>query len=278
MADVITGAYELPQTMEGHYVLHDLYGVHWPFWLSQSGDERLAVLAEATAWLREQAGAGQMRSALYSMVGQKADLLLLHYRDNPEGINRTERSFRRLRLFSYLRPAGSYLSVIEASLAEANAVVLRRLAERSLIIGSSEYQAAFAAEMAKERKVLESRVLRFIPDQRYLCFYPMSKRRGETVNWYALPADERRALMRGHGKIGHRYHREVIQVVGGSIGLDDYEWGVTLHADDPLVIKRLITEMRFDPASSRYAEFGPFHFGIRQPGDDLSGLLQAAIA
>jgi hydrogen peroxide-dependent heme synthase len=121
-------------------------------------------------------------------------------------------------------------------------------------------------------------VLRTLPDQRYLCFYSIRKRRGEQLNWYNLPVDERRALMRGHGKVGHKYSREVTQVIGGSIGLDDWEWGVSLHSEDPLAIKRLITEMRFDPASSLYAEFGPFLFGIRQQPDDLQMVLAGGLS
>ena len=96
-----------------------------------------------------------------------------------------------------------------------------------------------------------------MPPRRYLCFYPMSKRRGEHVNWYDLPATERAAFMRGHGEIGRRYAGKVVQVIQGSVGLDDWEWGVTLFADDPLVFKKLIYEMRFDPASSRFALVRP---------------------
>ena len=145
-------------------------------------------------------------------------------------------------------------------------------------MGSKEYDEEFERELAKEKKVLEGRVLRSIPDHRYLSFYPMNKRRGENVNWYSLSVDERRAIMRGHGKVGHKYAREVTQVIGGSIGLDDWEWGVSLHSNDPLAIKRLITEMRFDPASSLYAEFGPFYFGIRQQPEDLPMLMAGGLS
>ena len=125
-----------------------------------------------------------------------------------------------------------------------------------------------------QRQRLESRVRPVLSGAAWCCFYPMSKRRGEQVNWYDLPLDERRALMRGHGRLGHKYHQQVAQVISGSIGLDDWEWAVDLHADDPLVFKKLVTEMRFDPASSRYAEFGPFLVGRRLTPAELGEFLE----
>jgi chlorite dismutase len=117
-----------------------------------------------------------------------------------------------------------------------------------------------------------------VPAGRYLCFYPMSKRRGEQVNWYDLPAAERGAFMRGHGMIGRKYAGKVMQIIQGSVGFDDWEWGVSLFADDPLVFKKLIYEMRFDPASSRYALFGPFYVGIRFPAQALADVLAGGVA
>src|SRR5258708_2490123 len=110
-----------------------------------------------------------------------------------------------------------------------------------------------------------SRLWAKIPQRRYVCFYPMDKKRGEQVNWYMLPFEERAKLMLEHGKIGRTYHGVVTQVISGSIGFDTYEWGVDLYADDPLVFKKLIYEMRFDEASARYAEFGPFFSGVQLP-------------
>jgi chlorite dismutase len=101
----------------------------------------------------------------------------------------------------------------------------------------------------------------------------MNRRRGEQVNWYTLAMEDRRNYMRGLGRVVHRYHREVTQVIGGAIGLDDWEWGISLHANDPLVFKKLITEMRFDPGSALYAEFGPIYVGLRQQPGDLPALL-----
>ncbi len=95
----------------------------------------------------------------------------------------------------------------------------------------------------------------------YVCFYPMSKRRAPQQNWYALSADERSRLMWEHGKSGRRFAGRVFQVITGSIGFDSWEWGVTLFAQDPLAFKKIVTELRFDEASSKYGEFGAFYVG-----------------
>ncbi len=107
------------------------------------------------------------------------------------------------------------------------------------------------------------------------CFYPMSKRRDETHNWYALGFEERTELMRGHGKVGRTFHGRVLQVITGSTGLDDYEWGVTLFGVHPDDLKECVYEMRFDEASARYAEFGPFYTGMVGTLDDVLASLGA---
>jgi hydrogen peroxide-dependent heme synthase len=98
-----------------------------------------------------------------------------------------------------------------------------------------------------------------------MCFYPMSKRRAATGNWYALPFEERLKLMEGHGRVGRRYAGRVVQLITGSTGLDDWEWAVTLFAAEPVALKECVHEMRFDEASAIYAEFGPFVTGLVAP-------------
>ena len=107
------------------------------------------------------------------------------------------------------------------------------------------------------------------------CFYPMSKRRGDAHNWYALDFEARKQLMTGHGKVGRTFHGRVLQVITGSTGLDDYEWGVTLFGTHPDDLKDCVYEMRFDEASALYAEFGPFYTGMVGPLDDVLSALGA---
>jgi chlorite dismutase len=125
----------------------------------------------------------------------------------------------------------------------------------------SEYTKGMPAER------LEPRLHPVLPPEgkRAMCFYPMSKRRAVTGNWYALPFDERLKLMEGHGRVGRRYAGRVVQLITGSTGLDDWEWAVTLFAAEPVALKECVHEMRFDEASAVYADFGPFVTGLVAP-------------
>jgi chlorite dismutase len=105
------------------------------------------------------------------------------------------------------------------------------------------------------------------------CFYPMSKRRAAADNWFTLSYDERKELMYAHGASGRRFAGRVLQVITGSTGLDDFEWGVTLFAEHPDDLKEVVYTMRFDEASARFAEFGPFYTGMVAPlGDVLASV------
>jgi peroxiredoxin len=262
---------EVPQTKEGWYVLHDCYVVDWPRWRAcPAGND---IIEEARAWLDRAQETTQGDSALFSIVGQKADLMFLHYRESVGALDQVELSFRRLRLHDYLKPGYSFLSVIEIGLYEATAMARRQLAQRGLNPTSPDWESIYQTELAKHTELLKDRLYRKIPGHSHICFYPMSKRRGETKNWYALTGDERRAFMRSHGSVGSKYRDQVVQVVTGAIGLDDWEWGVSLHADDPMVFKKLVTEMRYDPASAWYAEFGPFFVGVRHKPEEINELL-----
>ncbi len=140
--------------------------------------------------------------------------------------------------------------------------------------GTAEWNQEVEAEMTKQREAAAPRLWPEIPARRYLCFYPMNKLRGEAKNWYSEPIIERQRMMREHGRIGRHYAGRVIQIISGSIGFDDWEWGVDLFADDPLVFKKLVYEMRFDEASAVYGLFGGFFVGLRFPAANLAMLLE----
>ena len=155
--------------------------------------------------------------------------------------------------------------------------VARRLAERGIRPGSDAFGPAFEKGMEGQKQRVQGRLFRDVPEPRYICFYPMNTRRGEEVNWYTLSVEQRRDMMRGHGRIGHKFHEQITQIIGGSVGLDDWEWGVSLHSNDTLPFKKLIYEMRFDTASALFAEFGPFYLGIRVAPERLSWLLAGSL-
>jgi chlorite dismutase len=130
---------------------------------------------------------------------------------------------------------------------------------------------AFRERMQKYR---HERVYPTLPDWPVVCFYNMTKRRGEQRNWYSLPFEERRVLMGGHARVGRQYAGKVKQLITGSTGLDDAEWGVTLFAHDTFQIKAIVYQMRFDEVSAAYADFGEFYIGIQLPLDELFRRLQ----
>ncbi len=271
LAAIVRRVSAAPVTLEGWYVLHEIYAVDWPRWNALASAERDVIVAEATALLARQTRPGDGESGCWTLLGHKGDLCFMHWRPDLEALRAEEVAGACIRLRAYLVPTYSYLSVIELGTYELAGHAEARLKAR----GVAPDPARLEQEM---REMAAPRLFPKIPSRRYLCFYPMSKRRGEQVNWFDLPSEARAELMRGHGEIGRRYAGQVTQVIGGSVGLDDWEWGVTLFADDPLVFKKLVYEMRFDPASSRYALFGSFYVGIRFAAGALGEVLRAGVA
>jgi peroxiredoxin len=147
------------------------------------------------------------------------------------------------------------------------------LGAAGLQLSSSYLSLTEVSEYAKgmpEQRLRDRLYPQLPPDgKRAFCFYPMSKRRGEVHNWYAAPYDEREQLMLAHGATGRTFAGRVLQVITGSAGLDDYEWGVSLFAVRPDDLKDVVYTMRFDEASARYAEFGPFFTGVVGPVADV---------
>jgi hydrogen peroxide-dependent heme synthase len=166
------------------------------------------------------------------------------------------------------------LSVIELGLYESSLKTYKALAERGVEPHSEEWKKGIAETIARQKEAMKPRLFPAMPPNRYICFYPMDRKRGEEKNWYTLPMEERQRQMNEHGLVGRRYAGEVKQIITGSIGFDDWEWGVDLFADEPLVFKKLIYEMRFDHVSAVYALFGTFYIGLRCPASHLHDLLE----
>jgi len=262
-----------PLTLEGFAVLHQMFRIARPRWraLGTAGQQR--VVSEAVALAEGMARRDDGESAIFSQLGHKGDLLVLHFRRTFDELNRAELGVANLELSDYLEPTTSYLSVIELGVYEASVALYKDLIAKGMKPHGTEWNAAVEAELARQRTKLSARLYPKIPQNRYLCFYPMDKKREGADNWYRIPIEERRDLMREHGMVGRRYGGEVTQIISGSIGFDDWEWGVDLFADDPVVFKKLVYEMRFDEASAGYARFGPFYFAIRTEPSQLGKLL-----
>ena len=249
---------EVPLTIEGASVLHQMMRVRWPAWRQLPQLERDRMATEASGVLGAMTG-----TALFSLLGHKGDLMIVHFRDSFDELNGIETRLRKLALFDYLEPTTSYLSMVELGLYESTQKVYGGLADRGIQPHSPEWNDEIEQVLNRQREAMRVRLYPEIPDSKYLCFYPMDRKRGEDKNWYQVPMAERARMMHEHGMIGRRYAGTVKQIITGSIGFDDWEWGVDLFADDPLVFKRLIYEMRFDEVSAVYALFGTFYVGKR---------------
>jgi len=265
----------VPLTVEGASVLHQMMRIKWPSWRGLAPDDRAAILGEATSALAglETPKDGR-QSAVFSMLGHKADLLFLHFRRSFEELNQAQLALARLRLSDYLEPTTSYVSMIELGLYESTSKVYASLREKGIAPNSDEWRKEIEDVLGRQRAAMAPRLWPEIPGAKYICFYPMDRRRGESKNWYMEPMGDRQRMMHEHGLVGRRYAGEVRQIITGSIGFDDWEWGVDLFAEDPLVFKKLIYEMRFDHVSAVYALFGSFFVGLRVPAADLSATLQ----
>jgi peroxiredoxin len=265
---------EVPLTVEGYNVLHQMMRFRWSAWRALSQSERAAVLEEAQSALQHME---PQQTAIYSLLGHKGDLLFLHFRNSFDEVNAAELKLSQLKLSDYLEPLTSYVSVIELGLYESTVKTYEQLMERGLEPYSDEWKQAISEVIARQQEAMRPRLYPDIPNARYLCFYPMDRRRGEEKNWYTLPIRERQRQMHEHGMVGRRYAGEVKQIITGSIGFDDWEWGVDLFADDALVFKKLIYEMRFDEVSAVYALFGTFYLGVRCPAAELAKLLSGEL-
>lgn len=247
-----------PETFDGWFVLHDFRRLDWAAWNAAGSAEREKAVAEAAALLASYEtveDAPEGRSLTYRVVGHKADLLMLHLRPEVAQLHQLEHRFDQTLLASFTSRPYSYLSVVELS---------RHAAPEG------------ASENLEDTPYVQARLKPEIPPHHsHVCFYPMDKKREQGENWYLLTPDERGRLMRSHGRIGRRYLDRLTQIVSGSMGLDDWEWGITLFSDDPLQFKKVVYEMRYDEVSARYARFGPFFVGVRLTPDRLSDYLGA---
>ena len=267
----------VPETLDGWSLLHQMFRIRWEVWRALAEGERKERAASAVDGLSALPKGEEGATALVSLLGHKGDLMAVHFRRDFEALQAAELAFMRLAVFPFLEPVTSYVSVVELGMYEMTAQIHTRLGEKGLVPGSAEFDKAFDAEMEEQRRRVLGRLYQEVPARRYVCFYPMNKRRGEVRNWYAVPVEDRGRMMRDHGVVGRHYAGAVTQIISGSIGFDDWEWGVDLFADDPLVFKKLIYEMRFDEASAWYAEFGPFYVGMQFSAEELPRLLEGAV-
>ncbi|PYE48217.1 heme-dependent peroxidase [Paenibacillus barcinonensis] len=245
---------EAASTLEGWYALHDFRSMNWTAWKAADDEERAVALDELQEFWNDWKNVeetSQGSTVVYTVIGQKADFVMMHLRETLEDLKAVENAFNKTTFAKYTTKAYSYVSVVELS----------------NYLGKE-------GEDPMQNPEIVARLKPVLPQRQYICFYPMNKKRELNDNWYMLSMDERRTMMRSHGMIGRSYAGKVKQIITGSVGFDDWEWGVTLFADDALQFKKLVYEMRFDEVSARYGEFGSFYVGSLLNESSLEEMLK----
>ena len=239
---------------EGWGVLHLYYTIDRERAAAEPGAAKRVV--EAVEALERDGHQALVSAAL----GHKADL----------GIMALGPDLARLQAFQAevaavpgLRPASSFVSLTETSEYTSTEEQEReRLSQHGEGLDEAAIEARLEAWRARMAKYREDKLHPRLPLKKLICFYPMAKRRTGKANWYQLPFEDRRRLMGGHARVGMSYSGRVLQLITSSFAFDDWEWGVTLLADDPAALKEILYEMRFDEVSAVYSDFGPFIVGL----------------
>ena len=276
MSEATTLSATAPETLEGWYALHQIFSIDRRGATSalnardreaqRGGDSTNGATAQHGGW-----------STCVELIGSSADLMLIHFRPTLDEIGQAQRALARSPIAASLILKYSFLSVTEAGLYHLSAELAQAATARGGSVGDVAYREEAARRVDAERSNphVQRRLFPVMPDgMNYVCFYPMSKRRAVGQNWYVLSLEERSRLMQTHGMTGRRYAGRVMQIITGAIGLDAWEWGVTLFGKDPIDFKKLVTDMRFDEVSANYAEFGDFYVGRVAPESDLSSAVE----
>lgn len=262
---------------EGWHMLHLFYRVEHGQWQLLNPDEQRAAKTRLAELVQEIRATPDTQLLTLSMTTPKADLGFVLTTPDLQTANAWEKRLSLALGPDILAPVFSYLSLTELSEYTTNetdyaAETLEK--ERGLTADSPEYEAALTEFRDRMKHYGQWRLYPPLPDWPVVCFYPMNKRRGTQQNWYRLSFAERKNLMSGHARIGRQWTGKIKQIISGSTGLDDAEWGVTLFSRSTLDIKGIVYEMRFDAVSAEYAEFGEFYIGLQLPLGVLFGRLQ----
>ncbi len=257
---------------EGWHVMHLFYHIDHGQWQMLDESEKREAKTGFTELVQEIRTTSDTQLLTFTVATPKADLGFMLLTPDLQLANTFEKRLTLSLGVEVLTPAYSYLSQTERSEYTTSG---EQYAEETLKQeeGLSEDSPEYASKLndfeERMEHYLQHRLYPVLPDWPAICFYPMSKRRHGNDNWYALDYEERRILMKGHATTGRKYSGRILQLITGSTGLDDAEWGVTLLAKDTIDIKAIVYEMRFDPVSVRYGEFGDFYIGMQMPLDEI---------
>jgi len=259
---------------EGWHCLHQYYTVDAAALKNLTAADRLVGKDELCDILSPSYHGAPERLQTFAVSGDRADLGIMMLDKDPLRLDAITQDIRASRLGTALKRCYSFVSITEVS---EYVPTVEQYAEKLLQLGSKTGDPAYQAKVsAYEQRLPAMNKQRLYPDMPpwpVHCFYPMNKIRDPQANWYQLPFSERSALMAEHATSGIKFAGKVSQLITASAGLDDWEWGVTLWGRSPEYIKEIVYTMRFDTASARYAEFGPFYIGyIMSPEEVLKHL------
>ncbi len=257
---------------QGIHVLHLFHRIDRAHWNALPAAESAAALARLEALCKRHPGPAAPRVMTFANVGGKADLAFMVFAAELQQLSAMQRDVELAFPAGALQPVYSYLSVTELPEYVTTDDDLKRMiqhGEKKLQPGTPEFEEAFAAAKQRNDDYKHYRLHPELEDWEIMCFYPMSKKRELTDNWYALDFDTRKKLMGGHARTGRKYAGKISQLITGSTGLDDWEWGVTLLAHNLDEVKNIIHEMRFDEVTARFGQFGPFYINLRLAPADL---------
>src|SRR5206468_2147386 len=238
---------------EGWHCLHLFYRTDYGQWQLLSREEQNAAKTNLASLVQEVRAMDSTQLLTLSVVTPKADLGFMLITPDLHNANKIDKQLSLSLGADVLTPVYSYLSLTEESEYITTEEEYEETLERPIKSDPAKLAEAMNAFRERIKHYRQERVYPTLPDWPVVCFYNMSKRRGERRNWYALPYDERRKLMKGHANVGRQFAGKVKQLITGSTGLDDAEWGVTLFARDTFQIKAIVYKMRFDPVSAEYA-------------------------
>lgn len=253
---------------EGLHVLHLFYHIDHSQWSLLSDEDQREAKTGFTQLVQEIRSTPKTQLLTFAMVGPKADLGLMLLTEDLQVANAIEKQLALALGPDMLQATYSYLSMTERSEYTTTTEQHRATLEAQGVAGEAldNALAEFDTRMAH---YAQHRLYPVLPDWPVMCFYNMSKKREGTDNWYSLDYESRRKLMAGHAETGKSYKGRILQLITGSTGLDDAEWGVTLLAHNSSDVKSIVYEMRFDEVSARYGVFGEFYIGLQLPLDEL---------
>jgi len=251
---------------QGIHVMHLFYSIDRSRWVQLPAGESAKAKERLEALCAANPGPAQPRLMTFANVGGKADAAFMLFAAELQQISQLHRDLEACFPPGTLAPVYMYLSVTELPDYVTTDEDLKRMiqhGEKKLQPGTAEFDQAFAAAKQRNDEYKHYRLYPELDDWEIMCFYPMNKKRELADNWYMLDFDTRKKLMGGHAKTGRKYAGKISQLITGSTGIDDWEWGVTLMAHQLDAVKEIVYEMRFDEVSARFGEFGTFYINLR---------------